>query len=321
MIGDGAIDGIILGMENSELKPVDHSVIAPYSEVEFKRMGVLDVWERYEGRLSWGKGQTIAMIDDGCDIDVPEWRAVLPWGPKVVASWNVFEENDNPRPVPPGYHGTSVGYPSSLNYQGKRGVAYNDFVVHIRAITIVHLPGIESETVAKALKWVIANQAKYNITAVNLAPVDDLRHGAALETEIDGPVRELKKLNVWVSAPCGNNQYTDGISWPACSPEVFAIGGVKPEEDRVHLDRCGLVDLVVPARATSSSNAFICGAALILREAIEKTGFDWRKRGATLPEAIMAIFKETGVKVLDPATGLTFPRLDLLAAVESVMGR
>ncbi len=308
--------GRIRGMNNP--KPLDHSIVAPYSAVEFKRMGVLDVWEKYEGVLTWGKGQTIAMVDDGCNIDVPEWKAVMPWGPKVIANWNVFEENDNPRPVPPGYHGTSIGFPSSLNHEGKRGVAYNDYVIQIRAITIVHLPRIESETVAKALKWVIAHREKYNITAVNLAPVDDKRHNESLETEIDEPLRELRKLNVWVSAPTANNQYTDGISWPACSPECFAIGAVKPAEDVVHLDRCALVDIVVPASATSSSNAFICGAALILREAIEKSGYQWKKDGETLPDAMMAIFKRTGPKVFDPATGLTFPRLDLLAAVQAV---
>ena len=34
-----------------------------------------------------------------------------------------IDGNDDPTPVPPGYHGTSVGFPSSLNYQGVRGVA------------------------------------------------------------------------------------------------------------------------------------------------------------------------------------------------------
>lgn len=300
--------------------PVDHSVIAPYSEVEFQHMGVLEAWKRYENILTFGKGQTIAMVDDGCDIDVPEWKAQLPWGPKVIASWNVFEDNDNPRPVPPGYHGTSIGYPSSLNYNGKRGVAYNDFVVQIRAITIVHLPSIESATIAKALCWVIANHKKYNITAVNLAPVDDQPHNEFLATEIDEPLVQLRQLNIWVSAPCANNHFTHGISWPACSPECYAIGGVKPGVDEVHLDRCALTDIVVPAGATSSSNAFICGAALLLREAIEKTGYNWKRHGETLPEAMMDIFKTTGPSVFDPATGLTFKRLDVLKALESVLG-
>jgi hypothetical protein len=155
---------------------------------------------------------------------------------------------------------------------------------------------------------------------VNLAPVDDLAHSEPLFSKIDGPLAELRKLNIWVSAPCANNHFTTGISWPACASDCFAIGGVKPGVDEVHLDRCALTDIVVPASATSSSNAFICGAAIILREAIEKFDFNWRHYGDTLPDAMMAIFKQTGPMVYDPATRLDFRRLDLLAAVRSVMG-
>ncbi len=50
------------------------------------------------------------------------------------------------------------------------------------------------------------------------------------------------------------------------------------------LDRSAKVDLLVPARATSSSNAILCGAAMILREAIGTSGYDWKKDGANLPE-------------------------------------
>jgi hypothetical protein len=35
---------------------------------------------------------------------------------------------------------------------------------------------------------------------------------------------------------------------------------------------------------------------------------------------MMAIFQKTGVPIHDPATGLDFRELDLLAAVESVIG-
>ena len=58
---------------------------------------------------------------------------------------------------------------------------------------------------------------------------------------------------------------------------------------------------------------------MILREAIEKSGYRWQDHGPTLPDAMMDIFKQTGVDVYDPATGITFKRLDILAAVDQVM--
>ncbi len=123
---------------------------------------------------------------------------------------------------------------------------------------------------------------------------------------------------IWVSAPCANNQYTDGISWPACAKDCFAIGGTKPTEDVVHNDRFSNTDLLVPAAATSSSNAYAAAAAMILREAFDKSGYRWQAEGANLPEAMMAIFQRTGATVHDPATKLDFRRLDLVAALDAV---
>jgi hypothetical protein len=155
---------------------------------------------------------------------------------------------------------------------------------------------------------------------VNLAPVDDLAHNAPVETEIDEQLAALREAGIWVSAPAGNHDFTTGISWPACQPQCFAIGAVRPGKDEVHLDRSAKIDLVVPAEATSSSNAIACGAAMILREAIEKASYDWRDDGANLPEAMLAIIQKTGKPVHDAATGRTFVRLDLLAALEHVLG-
>ena len=58
---------------------------------------------------------------------------------------------------------------------------------------------------------------------------------------------------------------------------------------------------------------------MILREAIEQAGYRWQNDGKNLPEAMLAIFQKTGQPVADPATKLTFRRLDLLAAVDLVM--
>ncbi len=297
-------------------RPIDGQAMYP---IEFDRIGVIKTWDKYDGILSWGKGQTMAALDDGCDMTVSEWKAKLPWGPKVVAGYDAVDVDDDPSPVPPGYHGTSIAFPSSLNHNGKLGVAFNNSVIQIRAVSIVHLRRDESATIARALQWVIDNQKRYNITAINLSPVDDKQHDGPVPTAIDEKLARLREQGVWVSAPCGNNGHTTGISWPACASACFAIGAVKPDAyEVVHLDRFSNTDLTVPAYATSSANAIIVGSAMILREAIEKSGFRWRREAKTLPQAMMAIFQKTGTEVTDPATGLSFRRPNLLAAVDYV---
>ncbi|MSO21681.1 MAG: hypothetical protein EXQ58_00195 [Acidobacteria bacterium] len=297
----------------------------PVSPVEFKHMKITDAWAKYDGVLTWGKGQCLAILDDGCDLNAPEWQANLPWGKKVIAGYDSIDRDDDPTPAPPGYHGTSVGFPSSLNYQGKWGVAFNNQIAPIRALRCVGgrckepvTAERDAESLAAGLRWVIANHAKYNITAVNLSPGDGQRHQQPVPTAIDEPLKQLKKLGIWVSSPCGNVKQSEGISWPACQPDCFGIGATKPGEDIAHLSRYRNTDILVPADYTSSSNAFIAGAAMVLREAILKNQYRWKADGKTLPDAMMSIFQKTGTKVTDPESNLTFSRLDLLAALDYV---
>lgn len=291
-----------------------------YEPTEMNHFRVPQTWEKYAGKLTWGKGQCLAILDDGCDLTAPQWQVSLPWGKKVIAGYDSIDHDDDPTPVPPGYHGTTVGYPSSLYYQGTCGVAYNDFVAQVRCVSIVHLRKDESKTMADGLQWVIDNHEKYNITAVNLSPLDDVAHQKPVPTVIDEKLATLRRLNIWVSAPCGNNGHTNGISWPACQPDCFAIGAAKPGEEVAINDRWANTDILVPAGATSSSNAYAAGCSMILREAIRKTNYDWHKDGKNLPEAMMTIFKRTGIDVNDPPSGQTFKRLDLLNAVDEVYG-
>ena len=291
----------------------------PYNKNHFESIGVTKVWEKYDGILTFGEGQTLAIVDDGCDLTVPEWQTTHSFGKKVIASYNVYEENDDPTPVPPGYHGTSVGYPSSLCYNGLCGVAYRNRTAQIRSCTIVHLPKIEGEDVSlsKALCWVADHAEEYNITAVNLSALDDTCHTEPYPTVLDKELSLLRKKNIWVSAPCGNHQYTEGISWPACQEECYAIGSVKDE--KVYNDRYSNTDLLVHADFTSSSNAYAAACYMIWREAVEKKGFDWQKYGETMPEAAMAIFKLTGREYTDGITGFSFKALLLDKAIDFIM--
>jgi hypothetical protein len=290
-----------------------------FNAVDFDQMRVTDAWRKYGETLTWGRGQCLAILDDGCDLSSPAWQAVMPWGRKVAATWNSIDGNENCHPVPPGYHGTTVGHPSSMNLDGVRGVAYNNFVAHVRCVTVVHLRQDETRSMAAALRWVRENRERLNITVANLAALDDQSHRDPVPTVVDAELRALREAGIWVGAPTGNHHFTDGISWPACQPDCFAIGGAVPGRHAAHLDRWSNVDLLVCAVATSSSNAYAAGAAQVLREAVLKAGYPWRREGENLADAMMAVFRKTGVPVRDPATGLDFRELDLLAALECVL--
>ena len=290
----------------------------PVQPAAFRHAGIVEAWKAYGDRITFGKGQTLALVDDGCTLSRPEWSKSDGDAPKVLVTYDSVDGDDDPKHEGRGYHGTTIGIPSSVNYGGKWGVAYNDQLAVIRALECCHCNVSDGTTVAKALQWIIENHKKYRITTVNLAPVDDKAHDAPVATDIDKKLARLRQLGVWVSAPTGNHNFTDGISWPACQPNCFAIGAVRPGKDEIHLDRHAEVDLVVPSAATSSSNAIACGAAIVLQEAIVKTGYDWKVDGPNLPRALLEIMKKSGVAVHDPATKRSYQRLDLKAALDYV---
>jgi len=290
----------------------------PVQKESFEHARITDAWKKYADKLSFGRGQTLALLDDGCTMSRPEWQAKIDGVPKVLVTYDAVDGDNDPKHEGKGYHGTTIGSPSSLNYGGKWGVAYNNQLAIVRSLECCHCKIADSKSLAAALEWVAENHKKYNITTINLAPVDDLEHSEPVPTEIDAPLARLRELGIWVSAPTGNHTFAKGISWPSCQPNCFAIGAVVPGKDQVYKDRHAKVDLVVPAAATSSSNAITCGVVMLLREAIDKTGYDWKADGQNLPEAMLAILQKTGVKVDDKASGRSYQRLDALAALDHV---
>ena len=287
----------------------------------FAHARITEAWAAYAGRLTFGKGQTLALLDDGCTMSRPEWKAVVDGVPKVRVAYDAVDGDDDPKHEGKGYHGSTIGFPSSVNFAGKRGVAFNNQIAIVRSLECCHCKIADSAPLARALQWVIEHHAEHHITTVNLSPVDDQAHDAPVPTEIDAKLTKLRALGIWVSAPAGNHNFTTGISWPASQPDCFAIGAVKPGKDIVILDRHEKIALLVPASATSSSNAIACGAAMILREAIAKGGYDWHGDGKNIAEAMMAIFQKTGKAVDDPGTKRSYRRLDLMAALEHVPPR
>ena len=45
----------------------------PVEPQSFKHARITDAWEKYAKLLTFGKGQTLALVDDGCTLSMPEW--------------------------------------------------------------------------------------------------------------------------------------------------------------------------------------------------------------------------------------------------------
>ena len=122
----------------------------PAQPAAFKHAGVIEAWNTYRHELTFGKGQTLALVDDGCKLSMPEWSMSDGDQPKVLVAHDAVDGDNDPKHEGRGYHGSTIGIPSSVNYGGKRGVAYNNQVAVIRALECCHCNVSDGKTVAAA---------------------------------------------------------------------------------------------------------------------------------------------------------------------------
>ena len=99
--------------------------IVPAQPKEFEHAGILEAWGVYADRLSFGQGQTLALVDDGCRMEMAEWRAIMPGGvPKVRVTHDAVDGDDDPKHEGRGYHGSTLVRRSSSKVQASAGCSY-----------------------------------------------------------------------------------------------------------------------------------------------------------------------------------------------------
>ena len=112
--------------------------------------------------ITQGAGTTIAIIDDGCDIDHEEFA-----GPgKIVAPRDVTGNDDNPRPGPGDFHGTACAGVACANGNfGASGVAPGASLMPIRLQS-----GLGSQQEANSVVWAADHGA--DVISCSWGPMD-----------------------------------------------------------------------------------------------------------------------------------------------------
>jgi subtilisin family serine protease len=112
--------------------------------------------------LAQGDGVTIAVIDDGVDVDHEEFRGAG----KIVAPRDVTQDTDNPRPGNMDHHGTACAGVACANGNfGASGVAPGARLMPIRLAS-----GLGSQNEADAFAWAAQNGA--DVISCSWGPVD-----------------------------------------------------------------------------------------------------------------------------------------------------
>lgn len=270
-----------------------------------------------------GAGTSVAVLDTGADYthaDLGSCTAVGTPASCRVAYATDFATSDGSRDD--NGHGTNV---SAI-------VAAVAPDTDILALDVFSGGSATSTDIAEALDWVIANQATYNIAAINMS-LGSSAYTAPCSTSFATAFANLRSAGVAIAVASGNNAYTNAISWPACDANVLSVGAVYDSNmgavgwsgcsdsstaaDKVTCfsNSASFLDILAPGAlivaggytmgGTSQATPHVAGALAVVRAA---------NPTATVMEVEDKLL-DNGDPITDTRNGYSFPRLDLASAV------
>ncbi len=304
-----------------------------------------------------GRGVAIAILDDGLDITHPFFAGTT--GTIIEACFNTTSfsplrfgrcPGSNPNVAyGPGSscadndcdHGTHVaGIAAGDDRPTRSGVAPDADIIAINVFSSVHDWGIcdgdppcqraSGDDISAAIDYVIRLRNEgWNIVAVNMS-LGSRRHTSPCVMP-ESRFTTLRYLQgVMPIASTGNDSWTNAMGWPACRPQVVAVGNTELNDQVSGTSNVAyFMDIFAPGTdifssvsplhdrypywyktGTSMSVPHVAGAFALMREAEPEMHV----------ETILRIFKATGVPVTDQRSGgtVTAPRLDLNAALQFI---
>jgi len=183
--------------------------------------------------------------------------------------------------------------------------------------------------VINGLNWVYQESAAIPIAAVNLsfaAPDTDYSTPCdALNPAIVAAIAALRAAGIATVVATGNDGLTDGIEYPSCVSNAISTGAVDDDDSVPSFgDRGSNLMFWAPGVAvasadatsgfmaytgTSDSAAVLSGAFAVIRSAAPHVTLD----------QILSALKATGRQINDPVSGVTAPRIQIDAAIASLL--
>ncbi len=284
-----------------------------------------------------GRGQTIAVLDTGIDTDHPDFAGRIvaeqcfcdnldgtgccPGGAKELSGPGSAEDDQG--------HGTHVAsIAAGGGAQALQGMAPAATIVAVKVMDASNR--FKSfQQIYRGLAWIADNHPEVDVINMSLGSsahyTPSQCTNAAVSIGLQPVIAKLRQRGVLIAACTGNNGDTLAMWLPACMDEVLGVGATFDTSDNIvdFTNSSASMDIVAPGNnitaskrgggtttlsGTSMSTPHVAGAILLIRQV---------SGGGLSADFLQELLRRTGKPVLDTRNGITFPRLDALAAVSA----
>jgi subtilisin family serine protease len=237
-----------------------------------------------------------------------------------------------------------------------RSVSSNAGVVAIKVLDATGAGNFSD--VDAALDWVLdnANAYPHPIRVVNMSLGNDIEYSLDSVAPCSGSttadlVEMLVQEGITVVAASGNEAFANGISFPACVPDVISVGGVydaalgkaswcgyptcapylctdnnTAADDFVcHSNSGSLLDVLAPnwrtnTTAVGGSSASFGGTSAAAPSIASQAALLYEADPSITPAQVRTLLKSHGPMVTNPANGLSFRRSNVAGALTELVG-
>lgn len=275
-----------------------------------------------------GKGETVCVIDSGINYSHPALGGG--WGNKVIGGYD-FANNDSD-PMDDNGHGTHVAGIIASNDPVYRGISPDASLIAIRACNAGTC--YESDFTA-GIDWCVGNSASLNISVITIS----IGGGAYSNSSQCDPYPAAQSISaargkrIIVTVASGNNLYSNAISYPACSSNATSVGSVgKDGSIASYSNTASILDILAPGgtfsskiistglaggfagmSGTSMAAPHAAGAAALIHQ------YERLLNGLNATAEEIENLLKKGGKMTAHQNGLFFPRIDIMASLNSVL--
>ncbi len=297
-----------------------------------------------------GDGVTIAIIDDGIDAGHTAFGGDPAWpNAKIIAGHDFADADADPRnDCNEQSHGTAVAGIAAGNGGGVRGTAPDATIVFLKIQSAARCgQAILDGDLLGALDWVVSQRETYGIDIVSMSLGGQAFSSAVACDNASTALRQLLDVahtsGLVIFAASGNEGQLEAIAQPACMSNIISVGAVYdsnlgstnflrcsdqatgPDHVPCYSNSATFLDVLAPAHCaetaiadggvqacfggTSSATPFAAGVAATLIEA-SNTPLD--------NDGMRSLLTTSGLPVADGKNGTLIPRIDALAALDTL---